>query len=112
MFLDSEKLESSTGEEAWVEDKTSKTQRKLVYFNFFENKRKSEISFIFKKKGNYSRLTICSNLIARVWVCPPLSEDQKEAIKWFCDPRRVPDELQSIIMEYLERAPLLLFNHE
>ena len=111
MFLDSGKLESSTGQEVCVEDKTSKTQEKLVYFNFFKSS-SGEISFILKKKGNYSRLTICSNLIARVWVCPPLSEDQKKAIKWFCDPRRVPDELQSIIMEYLERAPLLLFNHE
>jgi hypothetical protein len=108
MFLDSEKFESRTGQEVWVEDKTSKTQEELVYFNFFKSS-SGIISFIFKKKGNYSRLTICSNLIARVWVCPPLSEDQKNAIKWLCVLRHVPDELQSIIMEYLERA---LFYHE
>jgi len=74
MFINREKLDDpywACGKHVLVEYKTqeNKTQdpeESLQYFNYFENDSNTEFTFIFNSNVDSSRLSICSNIIARV----------------------------------------------
>ena len=83
----------------------SKIQKQ--YFNYSENG-SGEFTFIFKSNVDSSSLSICSNIIARVsFVNVFCSKVQKKTIDDCFDKRGFPEDVQSIIMEYVEHVEVL-----
>ena len=74
MFINREKLDDpywACGKHVLVEyktqeNKTQEPEKTLQYFNYLENDSKTEFTFIFNSNVDSSRLSICSNKIARV----------------------------------------------
>jgi hypothetical protein len=48
------------------ENKTQRPEQTLQYFNYSENDSQTEFTFIFNSNEDSSRLSICSNIIARI----------------------------------------------
>ena len=110
MFINREKLDDITwawGKHVLVEYKTQKPEQTLQYFNYFENGSK-EFTFIFNSNVDFSKRSICSNIIARVsFVNVFCSKVQKKTIDYCFEKRGFPEDVQSIIMEYVEHVEVL-----
>ena len=111
MSINREKLDDISwawGKRVLVEYKTQEPEQTLQYFNYLENDSKTEFTFYFRSNVDSSRLSICSNIIARVsFVNVFCSKVQKKTIDYCFEKRGFPEDVQSIIMEYVEHVEVL-----